>query len=94
MRPVLVFYVLGGRDHRPSIGTAWSAPSSGVKLVGFVIILAANSAFLLFRSGHTCASLVAPLRANLDTSSLHACLLLLRRPKKGAVPIVDEAAAL
>ena len=90
---LLVFYVLGGRDHHPSIGTAWSAPSSGVKLVGFVIILAANSAFLLFRSGHTCASLVAPLRANLDTS-LHACLLLLRRPKKGAVPIVDEVAAL
>jgi drug/metabolite transporter (DMT)-like permease len=90
---LLVFYVLGGRDHRPSIGTAWSAPSSGVKLVGFVIILAANSAFLLFRSGHTCASLVAPLRAALDTS-LHACLLLLRRPKKGAVPIVDEVGAL
>ena len=86
---LLVFYVLGGRDHHPSIGTTWSAPSSGVKLVGFVIILAANAAFLLFKSGHTCASLVAPLRA-----ALHTCLLLLRRPNKGAVELVDEVGAL
>lgn len=56
---LLVFYALGGRNHHPSfIGTRWSTPSSGVKLIGFVIILAANVAVLLFKSGHTCASLL------------------------------------
>ena len=55
---LLAYYGLGGRHHQPFIGTRWSTPSSGVKLIGFVIILAANVAFLLFKSGHTCASLV------------------------------------
>lgn len=35
---LLVFYGLGGRDHHPVIGTRWSMPSSGVKLIGSVII--------------------------------------------------------
>ena len=51
---LVAFYVLGGSTRDPAIGTRWSAPSSGVKLVGFVIIFAANVAFLLFKSGRTC----------------------------------------
>ena len=49
---LLAFYGLGGRHHHPFIGTRWSTPSSGVKLIGFVIILAANVAFLLFKSAN------------------------------------------
>ena len=49
---LLAYYALGGRRYEPFIGTRWSAPSSAVKLVGFLIILTANVAFLRFRGGH------------------------------------------
>jgi len=50
---LLVFYGFGGDNFVPFLGARWSTPSSEVKLLGFVMILAANMAFLLFKSGYT-----------------------------------------
>ena len=43
---LLVFYGFGGRNDHPFLGTRWSMPLSALKLLGFVIILLANLAFI------------------------------------------------
>ena len=52
---LLVFYCFGGRDHVPFLGARWSMLTSDIKLLGFITILAANVAFVLFKSGYNVA---------------------------------------
>mmetsp|Transcript_32415 Transcript_32415/g.85551 ORF Transcript_32415/g.85551 Transcript_32415/m.85551 type:complete len:449 (+) Transcript_32415:100-1446(+) len=46
-----VYYLLDGRSHTPFLGVRWVAVASPLRLLGFLVIVAANVAFLLVKGG-------------------------------------------